>query len=171
VRLMRGLSKGQAAIALSLAIPALVAGVCLSADIWSVCQQRAELQETAYSAVLLGAAYLPADPATAESVASRYVTEHKDVGARTKVTYERVSRDRQTLTLIVERKAGYVFGGLLGTQRDAIVARARATIRPVRLVAPPVRVCPAKNELPSGSSWTTLSRSGLSVRNLLARVG
>lgn len=171
MRLMRGLSKGQAAIALSLVIPALVAGVCLSADVWVVCQQRAQLQETAYSAVLLGVAYLPADPARAESVASRYVTEHKAVGMRTRVTYERVSRDHQTLILIVERKAGYVFGGLFGTQRDAIVASARATIRPAGLAIPLVRGRPAKNELQSGSSWTTLSRNGLSVRNLLACAG
>jgi hypothetical protein len=168
---MRGFSKGQAAIALSLAIPALMAGICLCADSWVVWNQRAQLQGTVRSAVLLGVAYLPANPAKAERVASLYAGRCKGVSACPEITFERVSADRRSLTLVVRRKARYFFGWLPGSGRDVVVAKATAVIGQLGRVAEPPSGCRKRKILRPNPCGITLSRRDSFAQNLVTRMG
>jgi Flp pilus assembly protein TadG len=63
--------RGQAAIALTLAIPMIVGAACIGADMRVLYRTSARLQQATDAAVLCGAAYLPANPALAEIAARR----------------------------------------------------------------------------------------------------
>ncbi len=118
---MKRFARGQAAVALSLALPVLVGAALLGCDSAIVYRQRIELQATADRAVLLGAAYLPRDPAKAADAAQKYA-RHADVS----VIYDQVSSDRRSLTMVVRRRIHYI----LGRKRadDVVIASATARI-------------------------------------------
>lgn len=153
-------SKGQATIALSLIVPALMAGICLGVDSWLVRDQQRQLQRTAYSAVLLGVAYLPTNPTKAERIASQYARRCDRVSSCPEITFEHVSVDRRSLTLAVRRKARYFFGGLPGSGDDVVVATATAAIGPAGRGVRLPQIGHRRKTLRSGIRRTILSRSG-----------
>lgn len=154
---MRIFPKGQATIALSLAIPFLTAGICLSVDSWLVWEQQTQLQGTVYSAVILGIAYLPTNPAEAERIALRYAGRCNGFSSCPKIIFERVSVDRRSLRLVVRRKARYFLGGLPGSGHDVVVAKATAAIRPAGRVVRPLPVCDTRRIVAVRHSWNNRS--------------
>ncbi len=168
---MRKCLKGQGAIVVTLAIPIVLGAVCLGADCARVYREWMELQATADSAVLLGAAYLPANPVKARSIALQYA-ERKGLDAHTDVIDDRVSADHRSLTMTVRRKVHYAFEGLLGVSHDVITARAAAEIKVFAPVTSPVPASPETGPRPSPARMTddmSLSRVGFGMRSLRAR--
>lgn len=116
--------RGQAAIALSLAIPIMVGAACIGADMRALYLSSARLQQAADAAVLCGAAYLPANPALAQRVALEKAQMN---GIRTnEVVYNRSASDGRSITMVVERKVPYRFTRLLGLSQSLVTVRAIA---------------------------------------------
>jgi hypothetical protein len=165
---MGGFSKGQAGIVLSLAIPVLVGIVCLTADTAAVYRERAKLQTIADSAVLLGAAYLPANPADARIVALRYV-EQKGASARIEIIYDQVSADRRSLRMMVRHEVDCSLGRLLGLEHDVVVAKAVAEIKPLGRAVSPIKARPGIGNQRASARMLTLTRDGPPTESFSAR--
>src|SRR5713226_1911853 len=99
--------RGQAAIALSLAIPMMVGAACIGADMWALYLSSARLQQAADAAVQSGAAYLPANPALAQSVARS--AAQKNGIRESEIVYNRSAADGRSITMVVERRVPYRF--------------------------------------------------------------
>ena len=118
--------RGQAAIALSLAIPMMVGAACIGADMWALYLSSVRLQQAADAAVLSGAVYLPANPALAQSAArskARMNGIHES-----EIVYNRPVSDGKSITMVVERKVPYRFARLFGLSQSLVTVRAVAAI-------------------------------------------
>jgi hypothetical protein len=118
--------RGQAAIALSLAIPMMVGAACIGADMRALHSSSVRLQRAADAAVLSGAAYLPTNPALAES-AARSKAQMKGI-RQNEIIYDRPASDRRSITMVVERKVPYRFARLLGLSQSLVIVKAEAGI-------------------------------------------
>ncbi len=118
--------RGQAAIALSLAIPAMVGVACLGGDMWALYLGAARLQQAADAAVLAGAAYLPANPALAQR-AAQSKAQMNGINER-EIVYNHPATDGRSITMVVERNVPYRFARLLGLSRSLVTVKAVAGI-------------------------------------------
>ena len=125
MRRMRFL-RGQAAIALSLAIPMIVGAACIGADMRALHCSSVRLQQAANAAVLSGAAYLPTNPALADS-AARHKARLEGID-QNEIIYERPASDCRSITIVVERKVPYRFARLLGLSPSLVIVKAVARI-------------------------------------------
>ena len=91
--------RGQAAIALTLAIPMIVGSACIGADMRVLYRTSARLQQATDAAVLCGAAYLPANPALAE-IAARSKARMSGI-REDEIVYSRPASDRRSITMVV----------------------------------------------------------------------
>ena len=118
--------RGQAALALSLAIPMMVGAACIGADMWALYLSSVRLQQAADAAVLSGAVYLPANPALAQSAAR---SKARMNGIReSEIVYNRPASDGKSITMVVERKVPYRFARLFGLSQSLVTVRAVAAI-------------------------------------------
>jgi|SRR5579872_3112980 len=125
--------RGQAAIALTLAIPMVVGATCIAADMRALYRTSARLQLATDAAVLCGAAYLPANPALAE-IAARNKARMNGI-REGEIVYSRPASDRRSITMVVERKVPYRFARLLGLSQSLVTVKAMAATRPSRSAA------------------------------------
>lgn len=123
-------SRGQAAIALSLAVPMMVGFACIGADMWSLYLSSARLQRAADAAVLSGAIYLPANPALARS-AARIKAQMNGI-RESEIVYDRSAPDDRSLTMVVERNVPYRFARLFGLSQSLLIVKAVAGINSSR---------------------------------------
>ena len=119
--------RGQAAIALTLAIPMIVGAACIGADMRVLYRTSARLQQATDAAVLCGAAYLPANPALAE-IAARSKARMSGI-REDEIVYSRPASDRRSITMVVERKVPYRFARLLGLSQSLVTVKAMAATR------------------------------------------
>jgi hypothetical protein len=118
--------RGQAAIALSLAIPITVGAACLAADMWALYRGFARVQHAADAAVLAGAVYLPANPKLARNAARR--TAQMNGISDSEIVYNQPASDGRSITIVVERSVPYHFARLLGLSRSLVTVKAVAGI-------------------------------------------
>jgi|SRR5690242_7263558 hypothetical protein len=119
-----GFLRGQAAIALSLAIPMIVGAACIGADARALYISSARLQCAADAAVRSGAVYLPENPVLAQRVARRTALIN---GIReSEIVYTRSATDGRSLTMIVRRNMPYHFARLLGLSQSLVTVKAVA---------------------------------------------
>lgn len=125
--------RGQAAIALSLAIPMMVGAACIGADMWALYLSSVRLQQAADAAVLSAAAYLPANPALAQSVARSKAQMN---GIReSEIVYDRPAADGRSITMVVERNVPYRFARLFGLSQSLVTVKAVAITHSSRSAA------------------------------------
>jgi hypothetical protein len=117
--------KGQAAIALSLAIPVMVGAACLAADMLALCRGFARLQHAADAAVLAGAMYLPANPTLARSAA--LASAQMNGISKSEIVYSHPASDGRSITMVIERSVH--FSRLLGLSQSLVTVKAVAGIR------------------------------------------
>lgn len=122
--------RGQSAIALSLAIPMMVGAACIGSDMWALYRSSARLQQAADAAVLTGAAYLPANPALAQSVARSKA--HTNGILENEIVYNRPASDGRSIAIVVERQVPHRFERLFGLSRSLVVVKAVARVVPPR---------------------------------------
>jgi hypothetical protein len=116
--------RAQAALALSMALPVIVGAACIGADSWALHCSAVRLQALADKAVLTGAAYLPANPVTAERVAlSKALTA--GIGEN-EIVYNRPAADGRSITMVVERNIPYRFTRLFGLSQGQVIVKAVA---------------------------------------------
>jgi hypothetical protein len=116
--------RAQATIAFSLAIPMMVGAACIGSDMWELHRSSARLQRAAYEAVLTGAAYLPANPALAQSVARNNAQANGILASE--IVYDRPASDGRSITMVIERKVPYRFVRLFSQSLVIVKAVARA---------------------------------------------
>jgi len=93
---------------------------------WALYLSSARLQQAADAAVLCGAAYLPANPALAESAAR---SKAQMYGIReNEIIYNRPASDGRSITMVVERNVPYRFARLLGLSQSLVTVKAVAEI-------------------------------------------
>ena len=130
---MRFFLRGQAAIALSLAIPMMVGAACIGADMRALYLSSVRLQQAADAAVLFGAAYLPANPALAQSVARSRAQRN---GIReSEIVYNRPAADGRSITMVVQRSVPYRFARLFGLSQSLVTVKAVASTHSSRSAA------------------------------------
>jgi hypothetical protein len=120
--------RGQAAIALSLAIPMMVGAACIGSDMWALYRSSARLQRAAYAAVLTGVAYLPTNPALAQSVARNKAQANGILASE--IVYDRPASDGRSITIVIERKVPYRFARLFGLSQSLVIVKAVARAVP-----------------------------------------
>ena len=119
--------KGQAAIALSLAIPVMVGAACLAADMLALYRGFARLQGADDTAVLAGAMYLPANPTLARSAA--LASAQMNGISESEIVYNHPASDGRSITMVIERSVPYHFARLLGLSQSLVTVKAVAGIR------------------------------------------
>jgi hypothetical protein len=118
--------RGQAVIALSLAMPMIVGAACIGADMRALYCSSVHLQQATDAAVLWGAVYLPTNPALAESAAR---SKAQMSGIReNEIIYDRPASDRRSITMVVERNVPYHFARLFGLSQSLVIVKAVAGI-------------------------------------------
>jgi hypothetical protein len=116
--------RGQAAIALSMALPVMVGAACIGADSCALHRSAVRLQALADEAVPTGAAYLPANPVLAERAA---LSKALMVGIdENEIVYNRPAADGRSITLVLERNVLYPFARLLGLSQSQVIVKAVA---------------------------------------------
>jgi Putative Flp pilus-assembly TadE/G-like len=125
--------RGQAAVALSLAIPMMVGAACIGLDTSALYRSSARLQRAADAAVLAGAAYLPANPALAQN-AARGFAQTKGI-LENEIVYNRPASDGRSITMVVERQVPHRFSRLLNLSPSLVVVKAVARVVPSRSAA------------------------------------
>jgi len=93
---------------------------------WALYLSSARLQQAADAAVLCGAAYLPANPALAES-AARSKAQMNGI-RENEIIYNRPASDGRSITMVVERNVPYRFARLLGLSQSLVTVKAVAEI-------------------------------------------
>src|ERR1700720_1832993 len=94
--------RGQIAVILTLAIPALIGAIAFGTDIAVLYMNWTQLQRSTDTAVMAGAVYLPSDPGEAINVARRCarICGIKD----DEIVATQVGPDGTTLSMTVARK-------------------------------------------------------------------
>jgi Flp pilus assembly protein TadG len=118
--------RGQAAIIMILAIPALIAAVAFGTDITVLYMNWTQLQKSTDSAVTAGAAYLPSEPAAAISMARRCARLR---GIRNdEIATTQVGADGTTISMTVTRKVS-LLTRFLGVGQGKVAAHSTAVVR------------------------------------------
>ena len=116
--------RGQAGLALSIALPVAVGAACVGADSWALRRSSVRLQALADGAVLTGAAYLPGNRTVAERVA---LTKALTSGiGENEIVYIRPAEDGSSITTVVERNVPYHFTRLFGLSQGRVIVKAVA---------------------------------------------
>ena len=118
--------RGQAAVILTLAIPALIAAVAFGADLAVLYLNWAQLQKSTDSAVMAGAIYLPSEPAVAISSARDYA--HARGIRNDEIVMTRVGADGSTISMTVTRKVS-LLTRFLGVGQGNVAANSTAVVR------------------------------------------
>ena len=123
-------NRGQIAIILTLAVPALIGAIAFGTDIALLYINWAQLQKNTDTAVMVGAAYLPSDPADAVSAAENYL--RKSGNRDDEIVATRIGPDRSTLSMTVRRNVTLVTR-FLGMGPETIAANSTAIVNLTRL--------------------------------------
>ena len=119
--------RGQAAIALSMALPVIVGAACIGADSWALHRSAVSLQALVDEAVMTGAEHLPVNPALAERAAlSKALLIGIDAN---EIVYNRPAADGRSITMVVQRDVPYRFARLLGLAQTRVIVKAMAAGR------------------------------------------
>jgi uncharacterized membrane protein len=122
--------RGQIAVILTLAVPALIGAIAFGTDIVVLYTNWAQLQKSTDTAVMAGAAYLPSDPTVAISTARSYA---RICGIRNdEIVATRVGPDRFTISMTVTRKVTLVTR-FLGLGQGNIAANSTAVVHSIPL--------------------------------------
>ncbi len=118
--------KGQVAVILALALPALIGAVALGTDVAIFYFNWVELQKAADSAVLAGATFLPATPSVAVSTAQNYA-EINGI-QNSEIVYVQVASDDLSIAMKLQRTVPYYFARVLGLTSGIVAVSAVAGI-------------------------------------------
>jgi uncharacterized membrane protein len=119
--------RGQIAVILTLAIPALIGAIAFGTDIAVLYVNWTQLQKGTDTAVMAGAVYLPSDPAVAISTARSYA---RICGIRNdEIVATQIGPDRSTISMTVTRKVNLVTR-FLGMGQGNIAANSTAIVHP-----------------------------------------
>ena len=126
-------SRGQASIALSLAIPVMVGAACIGADMWALYLSSTRLQQAADAAVLSGAVYLPANPALAQITAQS--NAQMNGIHENEIVYNHSACDGRSITMVVQRNVPYRFARLFGLSESLVTVKSTAGTKLLRSAA------------------------------------
>jgi len=122
-------SRGQAAVILAVALPALLGSVAMGTDVAVLYYNWSILRKAVDAAVLAGAADLPNNPSGAATSARSFATQN---GVRASDTVSvSVSGNDKSITMTATRTVPYYFGRVLGLKTTPVSATATAQIEPV----------------------------------------
>ena len=120
--------RGQVAVTLTLAIPALIGAIAFGTDIAVLYMNWAQLQKSMDTAVVAGAVYLPSDPSRAISTARSYA---RICGIRNEeIVATLLGPDRHTISMTVTRKISLITR-LLGLRLGNIAANSTAVVQAI----------------------------------------
>jgi uncharacterized membrane protein len=117
--------RGQIAVILTLAVPALIGAIAFGTDILVLYMNWTQLQRSTDTAVMAGAVYLPSDPSEAITMARSYA---RICGIRDdEIVATQIGPDRTTISMTVTRKVNLVTR-FLGLGQGNIAANSTATV-------------------------------------------
>jgi Flp pilus assembly protein TadG len=119
-------SRAQVMVIMAVAIPILLAATAFGADLAIFYYNWAHLQQAADSAVLAGAAYLPADTSKAADTATEYALLN---GAQSsEISAPTFGANNLSMSITLTRQVPYYFGRLLNLISSPVRASATATL-------------------------------------------
>jgi Flp pilus assembly protein TadG len=121
--------KGQVAIIFTIALPVLIGALALCCDVLVAYLNWQSMQKAADAAVLAGANYLPADPASAISTANNFATRNRI--APSEILSTTVAADDMSITMSVRRKVPAFFARVFGTTSTPVQVAATAGVENV----------------------------------------
>jgi Flp pilus assembly protein TadG len=121
-------SRGQTAVILAAALPALLGSVAMGTDVAVLYYNWSILRKAADAAVLAGAAYLPNQPSSAASTAQTFGTQD-GIKASDTVSLS-ISSDDKSITMTATRTVPYNLGKVLGLKTAPVSVTATARIEP-----------------------------------------
>lgn len=120
--------RAQTAIILTLALPALIGALAFGTDIAVLYANWSQLQKSTDTAVAAAAAYLPSNPAVAESTARSYA---RLCGIKNEeIVAMRVGADHYTISMTVTRRVS-LLTHFLGLAPGNVAASSTAVVRAV----------------------------------------
>jgi Flp pilus assembly protein TadG len=121
--------RGQIAVILTLAVPALIAAIAFGTDIAVLYMNWTQLQRSTDTAVSAGAVYLPSDPNEAIIAARSYA---RICGIRSdEIVATQIGADHTSISMTVTRRVSLITR-FLGLAEGNIAANATATVRSAR---------------------------------------
>jgi uncharacterized membrane protein len=121
--------RGQIAVILTLAVPALIAAIAFGTDIAVLYMNWTQLQRSADTAVSAGAAYLPSDPAEAVITARNYA---RICGISSdEIVSTEIGADRASISMTVTRRVSLITH-FLGLGQGNVAVNSTATVRSVQ---------------------------------------
>jgi Flp pilus assembly protein TadG len=126
---LRGRPKGQVAVIFTIALPVLIGALALCCDVMVAYLNWQSIQKAADAAVLAGANYLPADPASAISTADSWAT--KNGIASGEIVSTTVAADDLSITMTVKRTVPAYFARIFGTTSTPVQVAATAGVENV----------------------------------------
>jgi hypothetical protein len=139
--------RGQVAVILAIALPALIGAIALTTDVAVLYMNWSALQRSADAAVLAGANYLPDDVADAKNTATQYV-KNNGVLASEIVGTPTISADSLSITVNLSRTVPYIIAKSLGLTTGIVKVSATAALRNLPLARSLVPIglgCPPGN--------------------------
>jgi hypothetical protein len=125
-------SKGQIAVLLAIAVPALLAALALATDVAVIYVNWAALQKSADSSALAGAHFLPDDATDAKNFAVAYAKTNGILASEI-VGTPTIAADNLSLTVNLSRQVPYTFAHVLGLSAATVKVSATAGLRNVPL--------------------------------------
>lgn len=123
----RGFRRGQTAVVIALAVPALLGALALGVDVGLMYLNWADLQKAADSAVLAGANSLPGNPAGAITTADLWATN--DGVKASEIVATSVAPDDMSVTISLQRTVPYNFAQVLGLVNQQISVTATGGVQ------------------------------------------
>ncbi len=123
---LKGHTKGQVAIIFAIAMPVLVGVLALCCDMTVNYLNWQAMQKAADAAVLAGANYLPADPATAISTANTWAQQNGMASGE--ILSTTVAGDDLSITMTAKRNVPAYFARIFGTTTTAVQVEATAGV-------------------------------------------
>jgi Flp pilus assembly protein TadG len=123
---LRGHTKGQVAVIFTIAVPVLIGVMAMCCDMTVTYLNWQAMQKAADAAVLAGANYLPADPATAISTANTWATQNGM--ASSEILSTTVAADDMSITMTAKRNVPAYFARIFGTASTPVQVAATAGV-------------------------------------------
>ena len=120
--------RGQAAVILTLAVPAIIAAIAFGTDIAVLYVNWAQLQKSTDTAVMAGAVYLPSNPAVAIDTARSCA--HICGIRKDEIVATQVGPDGTTISMTVKRRVSLITR-FFGLGQGNIAANSTATVRAI----------------------------------------
>lgn len=120
--------RGQAAVILTLAVPAIIAAVAFGTDIAVLYVNWAQLQKSTDTAVMAGAVYLPSNPRIALDTARSYA--HTCGIRNDEIVAAQVGPDHTTISMTVTRRVSLVTR-FFGLGQGNVAANSIATVHAI----------------------------------------